>query len=91
MKKCFHNFSDVCKAAFLCIESLTSQTYNKDTLMKQVTVLNELWSESVKLSILVMIHVKFGEREDAESVLRNAAEHFAMQGWNSEQQVTITA
>jgi hypothetical protein len=75
----FKKLSDSYSMIFQCIHSLQSHTSDRNSLMQQLSLLpNEC--RSARLCMTAMTHVKFGEREGAEKLLREEAEHRVVRG-----------
>uniref|UniRef100_A0A1I8JLL6 ANK_REP_REGION domain-containing protein n=1 Tax=Macrostomum lignano TaxID=282301 RepID=A0A1I8JLL6_9PLAT len=62
-------FADVYSVVHQCVSGLQSESSDRDTLMRQLSLLHELqWCKCAALCLIAMAHLKFGESEEAEKL-----------------------
>ncbi|PAA67649.1 hypothetical protein BOX15_Mlig025919g1 [Macrostomum lignano] len=69
-------FADVYIAVHHCVSELQSESSDRDTLMRQLSLLHELQRcECAALCMTAMAHLKFGESEEAERLAMELQRH----------------
>ncbi|PAA92343.1 hypothetical protein BOX15_Mlig031178g1 [Macrostomum lignano] len=64
-----YKFADVYSVVHQCVSELQLESSNRDTLMRQLSLLNEQqWCKCAALCLTAMSHLKFGEVEEAEKL-----------------------
>ncbi|PAA75230.1 hypothetical protein BOX15_Mlig004297g3 [Macrostomum lignano] len=62
-------FADVYSVVHQCVSELQLESSNRDTLTRQLSLLNEQqWCKCAALCLTAMAHLKFGESEEAEKL-----------------------
>ena len=69
-----------------CVTQLQSETCDRDTLMRQLSLLQQLqWCKCAALCMTAMAHLMFGDRVEAERLMRDPAGHSVQIGWQPSQ------
>ncbi|PAA62074.1 hypothetical protein BOX15_Mlig034155g1 [Macrostomum lignano] len=69
-------FEHVYSVVHQCVSELQSESSDRDTLMRQLSLLHELqWCKCAALCMTVMAHLKFGESEKAERLAMELQRH----------------
>uniref|UniRef100_A0A1I8IHU7 ANK_REP_REGION domain-containing protein n=1 Tax=Macrostomum lignano TaxID=282301 RepID=A0A1I8IHU7_9PLAT len=72
----YYKFSDVYSVVHQCVSELQSESSDRDTLMRQLSLLHELqWCKCAALCMTAMAHLKFGEYEEAERLAMELQRH----------------
>ncbi|PAA63346.1 hypothetical protein BOX15_Mlig034141g1 [Macrostomum lignano] len=71
-----NKFADVYSVVHQCVSELQSESSDRDTLMRQLSLLHELqWCKCAALCMTAMAHLKFGESEEAERLAMELQRH----------------
>uniref|UniRef100_A0A1I8J6L2 ANK_REP_REGION domain-containing protein n=1 Tax=Macrostomum lignano TaxID=282301 RepID=A0A1I8J6L2_9PLAT len=74
-------FADVYSVVHQCVSGLQSESSDRDTLMRQLSLLHELqWCKCAALCLIAMAHLKFGESEEAEKLAMELQIHQVVSG-----------
>ncbi|PAA57447.1 hypothetical protein BOX15_Mlig012511g1 [Macrostomum lignano] len=69
-------FADVYSLVHQCVSELQSESSDRDTLMKHLSLLHEQqWCKCAALCMTAMAHLKFGESEEAERLAMELQRH----------------
>ncbi|PAA68676.1 hypothetical protein BOX15_Mlig016402g1 [Macrostomum lignano] len=80
-KEMYSNFADVYSVVHQCVSKLQSESSDRDTLMRQLSLLHELqWCKCAALCMTAMAHLKFGESEEAERLAMELQRHQVQSG-----------
>uniref|UniRef100_A0A1I8FS47 ANK_REP_REGION domain-containing protein n=1 Tax=Macrostomum lignano TaxID=282301 RepID=A0A1I8FS47_9PLAT len=76
-----NKFADVYSVVHQCVSGLQSESSDRDTLMRQLSLLHELqWCKCAALCLIAMAHLKFGESEEAEKLAMELQIHQVVSG-----------
>ncbi|PAA91513.1 hypothetical protein BOX15_Mlig000394g2 [Macrostomum lignano] len=74
--KMYYKFADVYSVVHQCVSELQSESSDRDTLMRQLSLLHHLqWCKCAALCMTAMAHLKFGESEEAERLAMELQRH----------------
>ncbi|PAA66964.1 hypothetical protein BOX15_Mlig008650g1 [Macrostomum lignano] len=74
--KIHYKFADVYIVVHQCVSELQSESSDRDTLMRQLSLLHQLpWCKCAALCMTAMAHLKFGESEEAERLAMELQRH----------------
>ncbi|PAA67646.1 hypothetical protein BOX15_Mlig009614g1, partial [Macrostomum lignano] len=72
----YYKFADVYSVVHQCVSELQSESSDRDTLMRQLSLLNHLqWCKCAALCMTAMAHLKFGESEEAKRLAMELQRH----------------
>ncbi|PAA90892.1 hypothetical protein BOX15_Mlig015315g1 [Macrostomum lignano] len=81
----FVKFADVYSVVHQCVSELQSESSDRDTLMRQLSLLHELqWCKCAALCMTAMAHLKFGESEEAQRLAMELQRHQVESGLKPE-------
>ncbi|PAA63680.1 hypothetical protein BOX15_Mlig012509g1 [Macrostomum lignano] len=74
--KMYYKFADVYSVVHQCMSELQSESSDRDTLMRQLSLLHRLqWCKCAALCMTAMAHLKFRESEEAERLAMELQRH----------------
>ncbi|PAA65438.1 hypothetical protein BOX15_Mlig011252g1 [Macrostomum lignano] len=77
----YYKFADVYSVVHQCVSELQSESSDRDTLMRQLSILQQLqWCKCATLCMTAMAHLKFGESEEAERLAMELQRHHVVSG-----------
>ncbi|PAA70284.1 hypothetical protein BOX15_Mlig020041g1, partial [Macrostomum lignano] len=72
----YSKFAHVYSVVHQCVSELQSESSDRDTLMRHLSLLHELkWCKCAALCMTAMAHLKFGESEEAERLAMELQRH----------------
>ncbi|PAA90308.1 hypothetical protein BOX15_Mlig032599g1 [Macrostomum lignano] len=72
----YYKFADVYSVVHQCVSELQSESSDRDTLMRQLSLLHDLqWCKCAALCMTAMAHLKFGESREAERLAMELQKH----------------